>query len=151
MKGFNSARRVALLSLFACSAAIANAPSQPTAAPANVTCQDLAREAAAIEKQLEAFSSALATSMAGHTTEAIATGTAHNAVNATSGYLNWVVPGLGTAMNLAADKAADAATKAREGRMAKEKATTTMTFGQASHRLAELDRLSQEMRCADRR
>ena len=81
-------------------------------------CATIAQETAAIERQLETTSQAMATSMAGHAAEAVATNQARNAIGSVAGRLNWVAPGLGTAIDLAADKAANAATRAREAQIA---------------------------------
>lgn len=79
---------------------------------------------------------------------AVATTQTRNAVQSVAGRLNWVAPGLGTAIDLVADKAADAATLTREAQIANERATVTPTFEQAAQRLAELGRLAQDRDCA---
>ena len=86
--------------------------------------------------------------MAGHAAEAVATNQARNAIGSVAGRLNWVAPGLGTAIDLAADKAADAATRARKAQIAGVRATVTPTFAQAAQRLVELHRQSQDQVCA---
>ncbi len=115
---------------------------------AAATCVAIAQETAAIERQLETNSQAMATSMAGHAAEAVATNQARNAIGSVAGRLNWVAPGLGTAIDLAADNAADAATRAREAQIAEVRATVTPTFAQAAQRLVELHQLSQDQGCA---
>lgn len=88
--------------------------------------------------------------MAAHASEAVATNQTRNAVQSVAGRLNWVAPGLGTAIDFAADKAADAATRAREADIAKQRSTVTPTFEQAAQRLVELGQLSQDKGCGSR-
>jgi len=115
------------------------------------TCAAMADESAAIERQLQSASQAMATSMAAHASEAVATTQTRNAVQSVAGRLNWVAPGLGTAIDLAADKVADAATARREAQIAKQRATVTPTFERAAQRLAELGQLLQDRGCAAKR
>ena len=120
------------------------------AAPETAVCAAIAQESAAIERQLQVASQAMASSMAAHASEAVATNQTRNAVQSVAGRLNWVSPGLGTAIDMVADKAADAATRAREEDIAKQRATVTPTFEQAAQRLVELGQLSQDKGCGSR-
>jgi hypothetical protein len=126
------------------------APAPAATAPeAPASCDAIARESADISQQLQSTMGALAGSMAGHASEAVAANAARNAVNSTAGFLNWAVPGAGTAIDLASQAATNAATRAREGKMARERATTTASVETAARRLAELERVSQELGCAN--
>jgi hypothetical protein len=127
--------------LLLAASASGTAPGEP------ISCASIARESATIGAQLESTMGALGTSMARHASEALAANKARNAVSSTAGFLNWAAPGAGTAIDLASQAATNAATRAREGKMARERVTTTTSVEAAARRLAELDRLSQELNC----
>ena len=132
---------LAALAMLAAPAGASSAPAAPT------SCAAIATESETLGRQLEAAAAGLGASMAGHASEAIAANTARNAVSSASGFLNWAVPGAGTAIDLASKAATNAATRAREGKMAQERATMTTTVEAAASRLAELDQQSQRLGC----
>lgn len=115
------------------------APATPAAPAGDLSvCEALNTEMDVIGKQTEKQMVAMGGRIGEMATQAIADNKMHNAIQSQVGKLNWVAPGLGTALDLINKSARDAKTKMRELRMERERVAATLTVEQAVSRMVAL-------------
>jgi len=126
--------------LFATPSSAAEAPAAPPAvAAAELTvCDALTTEMDVLGKRMESEMIAMGGRIGQMANQAIADTQTHNAIQSQVGKLNWVVPGLGTALDTINNSVLDVKNKKRELQMNRERAAATLSVEQAVSRMVAL-------------
>ena len=123
-------------------AAALAAPATPAApvAPAGdlSVCEALNTEMDVMGKRMEKQMVAMGGRIGRMATEAVADTQTHNAISSQVGKLNWIVPGLGTALGKINSMALDAKNKKRQLQMERERAAATLSVEEAVSRMVAL-------------
>ena len=122
-------------------AALNAAPAAPAAAAAsdNLTvCEALTTEMDVLGKRTEGQMIAMGQRLGREAATAVAENKAYNATQPITGRLNWVAPGLGTALDMINKSLMKASQKRRQLTIERERIAATLTTQQAVSRMLEL-------------
>lgn len=131
--------RLAVSAAIAVAAAPSNAAPSAAAQRAELSvCDALTTEMDVLGKRMEGQMVAMGQRLGQMANQAIVDNKVHNAIQSQVGKLNWVVPGLGTALDLINKSVADAKTKKRQLQIERERVAATLSVEQTVSRMSAL-------------
>lgn len=134
-----TATRLAVSVAIAVAAAPSNAAPSAAAQSADLSvCDALTTEMDVLGKRMEGQMVAMGQRLGQMANQAIVDNKVHNAIQSQVGKLNWVVPGLGTALDLINKSVADAKTKKRQLQIERERVAATLSVEQTVSRMSAL-------------
>ena len=134
-----TATRLAVSAAIAVAAAPSNAAPSAAAQSADLSvCDALTTEMDVLGKRMEGQMVAMGQRLGQMANQAIVDNKVHNAIQSQVGKLNWVVPGLGTALDLINKSVADAKTKKRQLQIERERVAATLSVEQTVSRMSAL-------------